>query len=220
MRLALAAVGLASALAWPAIAPAQDWSATSGEAFPAPEGWRCQQMVELPLPAATQAGVCRRADVSSNGRLRLLLFERLGGGPPSVRELGRLGDANAAALRLFTPPQACSGDAACVRGLLLVDQRDESSCYGTQVWLLTGNRALRDLGFIDEVREADGALSCMGGFARVKSDRGTALITLPGPLSRVARDGTSRRVAASEVTYRVTGAVPKLQRQPLHRAAQ
>lgn len=201
--------------------PAAPWPATEGAA-PQPQdlpGWHCTQAVALPGPGpGRQVAACRRAGGQASAELRLLQVDRASDGPPRVHELARLRDANQARLRLFTAEPGCTAGAntACLEALLLVDQRDESSCYGTQVWLLSAGRHARVLGFINELRGGqDEAGACIGPWAQVAAVPGGAVVQLPGPLMLAGRDGALRGLAASGVRYRIAAARPVLRRQVL-----
>ena len=203
-------------------APPEPWTAVqAASAAGAPElpGWRCRQRIDLPGTPATQAAVCRRSGDAASPELKLLLVQQ----PPDAappRELARLRDASQAELRLFLPPRPCAGSAPCLDGVLLVDQRDESSCYGTQVLVLAASRPPRPIGFIEEVRELDGSLACIGAVASVSGTADGVLISLPPPLLRMGRDGKPRTLPAGGVDYRIAAAKPALQRQVLRRATQ
>ena len=211
--LILVCVGLARpADAQPLTAP---WPVTDG-APPQQQdlpGWQCTQALALPGPGR-QVAACRRTVGQANAELRLLQVDRSRAGPPRVHELARLRDANQARLRLFTARPPCpAGAAACLDGLLLVDQRDESSCYGTQVLVLPAGRPVRALGFINELRGGqDEAGACIGAWAQVGAMPGGALIHLPGPLMLAGRDGALAGLAAVGVRYRIAAARPVLKR--------
>lgn len=212
--IALAAL-LCSAAAAQEAAP---WSAVDSQSARTLEvpGWRCQQAVDV-APAATTWAACRRS--GNGGPLRLVQWSRPDGGmPPRPRDLAGLGDATQAQLRVFVPAQSCEGRSApCLSALVLVDQRDESSCYGTQVFALWAGKAPRSLGFIDELRAAEGPESCSGGHASVSGTVDGARIALAGPLWRAGRDGTPRALAESAVEYRVSANATSLRRQPPRR---
>ena len=209
----LACVGLARpAGAQPLTAP---WPVTAG-APPQQQdlpGWHCTQAVDLPGPGQ-QVAACRRAGGQASAELRLLLVDRASAGPPRVRELARLRDANQARLRLFTAHPSCpAGAAACLAALLLVDQRDESSCYGSQVLVVPAGRPARALGFINELRGGQHeAGACIGPWAQVGGMPGGALIHLPGPLMLAGRDAALRALDAAGVRYRIAAARPVLKR--------
>lgn len=198
---------------------ADPWPATDGAARQPQDlpGWLCMQTVALPGPGlGQQVAVCRRAGARVSAELRLLQVDRASDGPPRVRELARLRDANQARLRLFTAEPACPAGAttACLAGLLLVDQRDESSCYGTQVWVLPAGRPVRSAGFINELRGGkDEAGACIGPWAQVGAMTGGAVVHLPGPLMLAGRDGALRGLDAGGVRYRIAAARPVLRRQ-------
>ena len=176
-------------------------------------GWHCTQALALPGPGR-QVAACRRTVGQASAELRLLQVDRSRAGPPRVHELARLRDANQARLRLFTARPPCpAGAAACLEGLLLVDQRDESSCYGTQVLVLPAGRPVRALGFINELRGGrEEAGACIGPWAQVGPVPGGALIHLPGPLMLAGRDAALNSLAAVGVRYRIAAARPVLKR--------
>ena len=176
-------------------------------------GWHCTQAVDLPGPDQ-QVAACRRAGGQASAELRLLLVDRSSAGPPRVHELARLRDANQARLRLFTASPPCpAGATACLAALLLVDQRDESSCYGTQVLVVPAGRPARVLGFINELRgDQHQAGACIGPWAQVGAMPGGALIHLPGPLMLAGRDAALRALDAAGVRYRIAAARPVLKR--------
>ena len=217
--LLLAFLGLARpAGAQPLTAP---WPVTDG-APPQQQdlpGWHCTQALALTLPGpGRQVAACRRTGGQASAELRLLQVDRSRAGPPRVHELARLRDANQARLRLFTARPPCpAGAAACLDGLLLVDQRDESSCYGTQVLVLPAGRPARALGFINELRGGRAeAGACIGPWAQVGAVPGGALIHLPGPLMLAGRsDGALRGMDVGGVRYRIAAARPVLKRQVL-----
>ena len=179
-------------------------------------GWHCTQAVALPGPGQ-QVAACRRAGGQASAELRLLLVDRSSAGPPRLRELARLRDANQARLRLFTANPPCpAGAAACRAALRLVDQRDESSCYGTQVLVVSAGRPARALGFINELRGGqDEAGACIGPWAQVAAMPGGALIHLPGPLMLAGRDAALRALDAAGVRYRIAAGRPVLKREVL-----
>lgn len=216
-----------SVFAWLAAAPlrvsaqpaAAPWTATTS-AKPAAQplaGWHCLQLLALAAPGA-ELGACRRTAAPASPEIRLLLIgPPAQGRPPPVREVARLRDATRAEMRLFVPPEPCSGATPCLPGLVLVDQRDESSCYGTQVLVLAAEGPPRSIGFIDELRAADGAEACIGPFAQVTSTATGARISLPGPLVRMDREGMPRPLAEPAVDYQIGAVRPTLQRQPPRR---
>ena len=211
--LLLAFLGLARpAGAQPLTAP---WPVTDG-APPQQQdltGWHCTQALALPGPGRHVAA-CRRTGGPASAELRLLQVDRSRAGPLRVHELARLRDANQARLRLFTARPPCpAGAAACLAALLLVDQRDESSCYGTQVLVVPAGRPARALGFINELRGGQHeAGACIGAWAQVGAMPGGALIHLPGPLMLAGRDAALRALDAAGVRYRIAAARPVLKR--------
>ena len=216
LLLFLACVGLARpADAQPLTVP---WPVTEGAAPQQQDlpGWHCTQAVDLPGPGQ-QVAACRRVGGQASAELRLLQVDRSSASPPRVRELARLRDASQARLRLFTASPACpAGAAACLAALLLVDQRDESSCYGTQVLVVPAGRPARALGFINELRGGQHeAGACIGPWAQVGGMPGGALIHLPGPLMLAGGDAALRALDAVGVRYRIAAARPVLKRQVL-----
>lgn len=167
-------------------------------------GWNCPEAVELPAPSQWLAA-CRRKTTASDSELRLILFS--GPAPaPKFRVVARLADAAKVTMRLFTPTSPClAGNAsACLTAVVLVDQRDESSCYGTQVLASTTTRHLRSLGFINEVKVDAGNESCVGRLAEVSGTPVRAVIELPGPLAKIAPSGVTAPLSASAVAYSVS----------------
>ena len=217
------------AMAWlglPAMAqpPGPAWPASSSTPPAAQDlpGWHCIQALALPAPG-TQAAVCRRADARASAELHLLHLVQRDSGPPRVHTLARLGDANQVQLRLFQAEPGCTGlpkAPPCLAAVLLADQRDESSCYGTQVLVMLAGRAPQAIGFINELRAVDRSEVCIGPYAALRSVPGGAVISLPGPLLRAGRDGATRLLAEPALEYRLAAARPVLHRRALLAPAQ
>lgn len=195
-------------LAQPAAAAGWSPAEVQAETADAPPGWQCQQSVVSPDGHARLA-VCRGSAPSAPASLALLLTDTRVATPPVV--LARLGDASAVALHAFSPARPCNGPASrCLAGLLLVDQRDEGGCFGTEVYVWTGDRRPKSLGFIDE---SGPDAACLGAAVTVDAGARGAVLRLAGPLSRMGRDGVARPVAASAVEYEVVPGAPRLQRR-------
>ena len=198
---------------------ADPWPAVEGSAPSAQrlKDWHCTQQIDLPVPGQ-QVATCRRTDPQAPAELHLLVVDSHATGSPRLRDLARLRDANQARLHLFSSPSACPGNpgnAACLAALLLVDQRDESSCYGTQVVVVPAGRPAHAIGFVNEVRGGADAGACIGPWATVVSGSGGALLQLPAPLMLAGRQAALQPMSAAEVQYRITGAKPSLRRQVL-----
>lgn len=180
-------------------------------------GWACTQALDLPAVDARLLALCRRAAPADARELQLILLPN--GDSATPRVLARLADASKATLRKFTPATACPSPSAagCLAAVVLVDQRDEGSCYGTQVIAVAAGKPARSLGFIDEWRPADGESQCIGAFAQVAGVGAVARIELPGPLARTSRDGNEQRLRARSITYRVVAGKTTLQRLPAGR---
>lgn len=193
-------------------AQAPAWAVTEGQAASAsPKGWACSQVLTLPQPEQRLA-LCRKPPPGS-AELHLLELQGADAAQARVREVARLADATQAALRLWLPAAGCaaSAPAPCLSAVVLVDERDESSCYGTQVLASTATTKLRNLGFINELRVADGQESCAGPYIKLSGSTGQAQLDLAGPLVRIGRDGQSQPLL-SGVSYRISAAKPALQR--------
>lgn len=208
------ALGLAALLAmsW-APAHAADWvqaPVTAAESIVQPSGWRCISEVALPAPLPARFAACRRTGPQPSPELELLLI----GESSAPKVLAHLADASRAVMHLFVAGAGCSpaSKAPCGDALVLVDQSDESSCYGTEVWLRAPGKAPRSLGFIDEFRPEADQGACIGPFARV-SARGTDLrIEVPAPLARLRPDGSVRALGGAAVSYRVSPAQRSMRR--------
>jgi len=202
------------ALALPATAlqaQAPTWSVTEGQAATlSPKGWTCSQALTLPQPEQKLA-LCRKAQ--GGAELHLLELQGADTAPVRVREVARLADATQAALRLWVPAAGCSASAPapCLSAVVLVDERDESSCYGTQVLVSTATTPLRNLGFINELRRADRQELCAGPFIQVSGSAGQARLDLASPLVRIGRDGQTSPLQGG-VSYRINATKPGLQR--------
>lgn len=208
-------VAAAVVLALPAAAqtPA-GWSRVdvSADTPGAPAGWQCGPSAPSPDGQARVA-VCRETAKDRPGGLALLLLDTRAPMPPL--RISRLGDASTATLHAFTPNPPCHGPAAtCLAGLLLVDQRDEGGCYGTEVYAWTGDRRPKSLGFIDEFRRgADGTAECLGATLELRAAARGAVLRAAAPLLRLDRQGTARPVAGTAVEYEAVAGAPRLQRR-------
>lgn len=205
-------------LAGAAVGAERRWASTDAQAPGVLEarfgraGWNCAEAVELPAPNQWLAA-CRRKTPASDSELRLILFS--GAAPaPKSRVVARFADAAKVTMRLFTPKSPClaGNTSACLTAVVLVDQRDESSCYGTQVLASTTARHLRSLGFINEVKVEAGNESCVGPLAVVSGTPVRAVIELPGPLAKIARSGITAPLSASAVAYSVSATYLTLRR--------
>lgn len=211
------ALGFSTAFAAEQSAAGQ-WQATDAQA-PGALGARllagghvCSELVAFSAPQQALA-LCRAAAPSRSRELRLVSVVGVDALRPLVRELSGLGDASQAHLRLFAPGRACAaGLPSCWLGLVLVDQWDEGSCYGTQVVAIGHDGSIKSLGFIDEVRPEAGAERCIGAFATVATSEKGVQIELPPPLARPAKDGVSRALASRPIHYRAQLAPPALHR--------
>lgn len=199
--------GPAPGLAW---AAAEARPVSADEPALAAAGWACTQAVDLPSASHPLLALCRRAAPAA-AELQLVLVPKAPGAPPRV--LARLGDASKATLRSFMPAAACGPGPACLAALVLVDQRDEGLCYGTQVLVAPAGKPVRSLGFINEWSSARSESTCIGGLAQVSGTGADVVIDLPGPLARTGPDGNPKPVAASAVRYRIAADRPALKRQ-------
>jgi hypothetical protein len=197
-------------------APGPPWAATEARALRADEsrlpaaGWACTQVVDLPSASHPLLALCRRATPAA-AELQLVLVPQAPGAGPRV--LARLGDASKATVRTFAPAAACGPGMACLAAVVLVDQRDEGLCYGTQVLVAPAGKPVRSLGFINEWSSARSESTCIGGLAQVSGTGADVVIDLPGPLARTGPDGNPQPVAARTVRYRIAADRPALKRQ-------
>lgn len=177
-------------------------------------GWRCVQVLAMPSDGQSLAA-CRRNGNTTAAELHLLQLDAVTDKPPHVREVAHLADASAVEMRAYAPPQPCVATGGqCIVAVVLVDQRDEGSCYGTQVFVASDGMPLRSLGFIDEVRSESGSEICVAPVARVTTSAKGVTITLPGALLRMSRrDGSSQPVNAVALEYHIVAAKPALQRK-------
>ena len=211
---------LFASLGWAAVGAAQAEPATwpnADAAAPVAQdlrGWDCA--ASFALPASTrQIAACRRTGPRASAELRLLLVERRHSKPPQLTELARLRDASQVHMRMFTSPVPCPKDvASCLAAIVLLDQRDESSCYGTQVVIVPVARPVRAIGFIDEVRGGDDAGACSGPWASVDTVPGGARVSLPAPLMKEGRGGGLEPLSVPAVRYRIDAMRPVLKREP------
>ena len=198
-------------------APGSPWTVAEARPLGANEsglpaaGWACTQAVDLPSGSDRLLALCRRAAPASTPELQLVLVPTAQGASPRV--LSKLGDASKAMLRSFVPAAACGPGPACLAALVLVDQRDEGLCYGTQVLIALAGKPVRSLGFINEWSSARSESTCVGGLAQVSGTGASVLIDLPGPLARTGPDGYPKPVAAGTVRYRIAADRPALKRQ-------
>ncbi len=198
-----AAASAAGASAW----PVQDSAAPSAEINSAAQaaGWACTQAVALP-GSGRMLLACRESKGGSGSLQLLEMTSTAGGKTAGLRVLGGLGDASAAYGRVFSAPQPCpaGGAASCLAALVLVDHRDEGSCYGTLVYAAIGDKPLQRLGMLNEVLRAPGAdaETCVAAAATLASEAAAVRITLQGPLWRIGRDGVSRALRSTSVVYR------------------
>lgn len=212
----LAAVTLLPACSSAGAAASTEWQVLPtltlkpGDAPWAAAGWACTQAVDLPAGKQRMLALCRRAQPAGPRELHLVLLPRAEGAAPQV--LTRLGDASKASLRLLAPASACAVGPACLAALVLIDQRDEGLCYGTQVVAVLAGQPARSLGFIDEWSPAGGESTCIGAAAQVSGTVAVVEITLPGPLSRMGRDGKPVQLAMPSLRYRVSVDRPTLVR--------
>ena len=175
-------------------------------------GWACTQSVSWPGPAVLQVSLCRQRGAPADVQLQLVAHDGHGDG---ARVMARLADASRAGLHLFVPPQPCAASgAACLDGVLLVDQRDEGSCYGTQVFVRVDEGLPRSAGFLGELRVHDGEERCIGAQAQVSGAGDEAVIELAAPLWRVGGPRGPVALKAVPVRYRLKAGTPTLQRQP------
>ena len=194
-----------------------DWPATAAEqrlpadALPGAPGWACSQSLALPA-AGQQLALCRRTAAPGSTELSLLWLNPAAAVNQRLRQIARLADANAAQLRLFTAPSGCAAG-RCLAALVLVDQRDESSCYGTQVLAVAATGAVHSLGFINEVLVDSSSTTCVGSLAQVSGSAAGVQIKLPAGLSRVGRDGVALALGPLQVSYRIAAAKLALQRK-------
>ena len=203
-----------AALAWLLAGPAA--AAEWPREVASQEGWavddrQCFQSVALPGPAAARLALCRRTGAEASPEMELLMVPDKGDAPHRV---ARLGDATKAVLHLFSAAERCMVDAKlpCLDAVVLIDQRDESSCYGTQVVVHIAGGPARALGFIDEWRPDGDRAQCIGPFARVTGEAGAVRIELPAPLAIFRSDGSARMLGVAAVTYRVEASKPLLVR--------
>lgn len=96
---------------------------------------------------------------------------------------------------------------------MLVDQMDESSCYGTQVFALQPLHPPRNLGFINEIRNSPEGSPCIGGSVKVYPSGNDIIINASGPLATITADGTATPIKENTITYRVSFARLVMKRQ-------
>lgn len=194
-------------------ASAADWSQregvsiTDGTAAPdlSSQGWVCPEAVALQAPGQTIA-LCRRAPARTG---ELFVVHRIGvaAGAPIAREVSGLRDASQAHLRLFAPAHPCSDRNAggCLAAVVLVDEWDESSCYGTQVLTADAAGKVRSLGFIDLVLIDGSQMRCIGTVSKLSGNHRSATATVEGGrLARIGRNGRSTLLANEVATYRIS----------------
>lgn len=181
------------------------------------EGWRCTQAATLPGTVELQLAVCRHEPAGSARGLELVLRTRDGVMAPRI--LARLGDATQATLHSFVLDGGCqpAGPELCIDAVVLVDQRDEASCYGTQVVVRAAGRLPNVVGFIDEWRPEGDRSVCIGSFARVSGDARGPRIELPAPLARFRADGSVQVFERLSATYGIEANGPTLSRPMLKR---
>lgn len=196
---------------------AADWSRVPSDTeVRVIEGRRCTQAATLPGAVELQLAVCHEAAGSARG-LELVLRTRDGVMAPRI--LARLGDATQATLHSFVLDGGCQSASPepCIDAVVLVDQRDEASCYGTQVVVRAAGRLPNVVGFIDEWRPEGDQSICIGSFARVSGEARGPRIELPAPLARFRADGSVQVFKRLSATYGIESSGPTLSRPMLKR---
>jgi hypothetical protein len=131
------------------------------------------------------------------------------------RVVGGFSDARSVALQVLAPPadkQSTSTNSSPA-GLLLVDQWDESSCYGTQVYWVSPVTGLKSLGFVNEVKAEADDHPCVGGLVKVSGNSEELTLTVVGAIARMMKDGSVKALGRPSVEYRISLVKPSMKRQ-------
>ena len=88
---------------------------------------------------------------------------------------------------------------------MLVDEWDESSCYGTQVLAADGTGQVRNLGFIDLALVDGPEMRCVGTVSALSGDHRSAMAVFKGGrLARIERNGRTAPLGDESASYRIS----------------